>query len=345
LNFLSFDVILKIFFIQLGLIVYILFSIFAHRFALKVVFWHHLWIQKKFHQLIKTALNHRKKIPKFSYWLLRLHKKQLIIALEHIKQADPSISLLELEPIFFDPFLKRFANRLQNALFWKNRYWSIRAFRLFLNKDSISKIILFLDDRKFIIKKIAAATAVEANNKNGIEKIINVISQPFLFGHLYFINVFLLESDEVFKTVLELCNEKKELTFVNNALKILALKKIKVPFSLLVPLLESEFTFFRMGVFEYLQKIPYHESLPYLIDALKENEQDVVLAAIQAISKAEDGKKIDSSLIDLLKSPFLQIRIKSFEAIYARGAIHKKDFHDQPFYLDLIRYLDLFKKN
>jgi HEAT repeat protein len=208
------------------------------------------------------------------------------------------------------------ARKWATSPFWIKRNKAARIFALApLIEDEVF-ILKLVHDSKFLVRSIAAFSAIQIESKEAVIEILKQMSTES--GYSYFFYMDLLSQSS--QKVLELIAKAKQYRLPS--LAVLATKTIHIPLSNLEEDLRSKDPLIRKAAIKVLIRNPEQGVEALLLEALKEPDAEIRAAAASALQNYPSNL-VQVSLESALKDQVWQVKIEAGKALKHLGLLKK----------------------
>ena len=340
-NLLSIDLVKQLIGIQLVFIAFLIFSIFGHRLALKIVVSFRTKIREHYTTIILHALKTSSPFSQIDMLKFKVHKQLLVLSLEKIIKDNPKISLKFLEKTLYFPILQKFGDKRLNSRIWERRNWAARALQIFPDAAQEAQVLKLLDDSSFLNQKTGAELAVHNLFPKALEKILYKLHDLHIYGRYYYLNLFSHAEKKVIEMVKEIGKEKNEMEILASTLWILTIRKDVNDFPLIDRFFESHRLDYQLIALEYVKTHPNKEFLSSCLKFSDTKDIPLIKSLIQVFHYFDD-KKVELNLIKWLDHTSIEVVTLSAWCLYRKGLLHARLLEKSPPLKSLIAYFEKF---
>ncbi|MBF8263782.1 MAG: hypothetical protein HW387_1447 [Parachlamydiales bacterium] len=239
-----------------------------------------------------------------------------------------------------EEYLLPTARKWARSIFWKKRNQAARSFVLCPTIEDEKNILRLMDDRTFLVHHKATIAAIELESQAGIRKALVAIRCKAGSSRVFYRDALIGASHAAAEKMIAAGNEP---ALRLACLDVLSGKSWALPIPFLKTDLRSKNTALRRLAIRTLVRNPVADCIEILIDALKDQDEEVRCDAAKGLQIYSPLANLDC-LIEALHDPSWFVRIEAARALKLAGAtgkaLLKKQTDSQA--VEAVRYIEVF---
>lgn len=242
--------------------------------------------------------------------LKRFNSKYILLsALESINRMIESNKWEYFKSKIVDKYLLKIAKKRSRSYYWIRRNFSARCFVLSPLVSNKKIILKLLDDKVFLVRSIAAISAIKVPLKEGVEKIIQHMSVEVGYARIFYRDLLAqADSEEIFNWIEEIAINNKDIKIHLACLDFLSTKTFVLTTPFLKNDISSENELIKLAAIKVLAQNPQEDVIEELLDCLNDDNEEIRIETIKALqhySYDEIYKKLITLLNTSLSWPIL----------------------------------------
>ena len=234
--------------------------------------------------------------------------KSLFRILENFNRRYNIPNWIKIRNAISTLYLLPIARKKAYSYFWTNRNFSARCFNICPRQEDTKIILKLLDDPVFLVNSIAAIAAIKLEIKEGITKIVELMSRDTTQSQCLYRDIILQNSsDPIFLWIIELADNTKDLHIHLACLDLLSNKSIVIDHPFLRQDLESEHPHVRLAALKVFARNPQSDSQQILLSHLTDKDDDMRKQAASGLQLFPSSQVIEQLNITL-SDPLWDVR-------------------------------------
>jgi hypothetical protein len=207
------------------------------------------------------------------------------------------------------------ARKWGKSLSWKRRNFAARVFSLTHLPEDEEENLLLLEDRSFLVRSIASATAVKMESQKGILKTLQNMEQEPGYGRYYYADLLSQSTQRVFKWIVEIALTHPSLHLA--CLEVLAVNTVPIPMPFIKQDLQSKEEAIRLAALKVVIRNPQIGSISLFAECMEDSNEKIRILGGQGLGNYASNESIESLRRGLTdSSPFVRlVCAKSFKKL------------------------------
>jgi HEAT repeat protein len=246
--------------------------------------------------------------------------RNLVEELETFDNRFTDSRWVDIKRKIVEKYLLKRAENNTKSIFWLTRQLAARTFLLYPQKAGESILRSLLNDKKYLVRIVAAVTITKTQFKELFYEMIKVMSKETKLSQFPFRDALVDIDQDKFKWIESLLTTTTDPAIQAICIDILSTRVTNDLLPLLRPFLKSGNRECRVLAIKALGSIPSDESLDVLEDHLADSDWELRAISVEGLHKLHATRAIDK-VRKLLNDPIWWVRLQA--------ALTLKDFGDK----------------